>query len=340
MEKRDDSMIGVFVYGVRTTGVFCRPGCAARRPLRRNVEFFDTCDDAMSSGYRACQRCQPENSRAAGPAASSVVAVCRRLEQSDGNLDISVLASEVGYSERHLRRLFTRVIGVSIGTYQRSLRADHARRSLRAGDSVTSAIADSGFGSTRAFYEHGAARLGMPPARYRSGGLGEEIAFTTLQTPIGVVVAAQTSRGVCSVQLGHDVDALEAKLFAEFPHASLTRDDQALRELALVLAGAIRGETNAATLPIDVAGTAFQVRVWEALRAIPSGRTVTYSQVADAIGAPRAVRAVGSACGANHVALVIPCHRVIRGDGSLGGYRWGIETKRSLLDAETASLTK
>lgn len=337
VEGRDSRMVGVFVYAVSSTGIYCIPGCASRRALRRNVEFFATPDDAFDAGYRACRKCRPDQSHVHDPALGSIIALCRRLEEADYLIDVAAFAAESGYSERHLRRRFSEVIGVPITTYTRAQQAERARQSLRAKAPVTWAIFEAGYGSSRAFYEHGAPRLGMTPATYRAGGRGQRIAFTSLSTPIGIIVAASTARGVCSVRIGSDEAALEKELVAEFPNAVLERDDDALAGLATVLASAVRGEAEAALLPLDLEGTAFQVRVWESLRCIPIGDTLSYSQIADRIGSPRAVRAVGSACAANPAALVVPCHRVVRQDGSLGGYRWGLAAKRALLEAETAN---
>jgi AraC family transcriptional regulator of adaptative response/methylated-DNA-[protein]-cysteine methyltransferase len=334
VEEHDVTMVGVFVYAVSSTGVYCKPGCSSRRPLRRNVEFFATPGDAVGAGYRACRKCRPDQNDVLSPALASVVSLCRWLEEVVGDRNVAAFAAELGYSERHLRRRFSEVVGVPISSYLRALQAERARKALHARAPVTTAIYEAGYGSNRAFYEHGAPRLGMTPGKYRAGGRGERIAFTSLSTPIGVVVAASTVRGVCAVHIGPDEASLEASLVTEFPNATLERDDEGLAWLIGVLAGAVRGETNAAVLPLDLEGTAFQTRVWEALRAIPDGHTLSYSQVAVKIGAPGAVRAVGSACGANPAALVVPCHRVVRLDGSLGGYRWGIAVKQALLDAE------
>lgn len=333
MQDRDTGAAGLFVYAVRSTGVYCRPGCGARRALRANVEFFATPDDAIEAGYRACKRCRPDQARDVDPSVAAVIKVCRLLE-GGAEPDVSAVAGELGYSERHLRRLFSDVVGVPIGTYVRATRADRARAALRTGMPVTDAIFEAGYGSNRAFYEHGASRLGMTPGRYRDGARGERITFTSMITPIGVVVAASTAQGVCAVKVGPDETALTEELTGEFPLATIERDDDGLASVANVLADAVRGEGDPTTLPLDLAGTAFQIRVWEALRAIPSGETRTYSQVAASIGSPTAVRAVGSACASNPVALTVPCHRVVRQDGSLAGYRWGVETKRALLRAE------
>ena len=336
VESRDVSAAGVFVYAVSTTGVYCRPGCGSRRPLRRNVEYFATASDAARAGYRACRRCQPDESQVSDPALASVISLCRQLEEADTAVDVGAFAAQCGYSERHLRRRFSQVLGVPVASYARAQRAERVRRALHSKVPVTQAIYEAGYGSSRAFYEHGAFRLGMAPGTYRAGGSGERIGFTSLSTPIGMILAASTARGVCAVRIGSDEAALERELAAEFPNAVLERDDAGLAELVRVLADAVRGEAEAALLPLDLEGTAFQMRVWEALRGVPSGCTLTYSEVAARIGAPRAVRAVGSACAANPAALVVPCHRVIRRDGSLGGYRWGLEAKEALLEAEGA----
>lgn len=336
IETRDTQHSGVFLYAVRTTGVYCRPGCASRLPLRANVEFFVSPLEAEAAGYRSCRRCQPDTATVIDPSIRSVVALCRRLETSNDAIDVASFASEQGYSERHLRRRFAEAVGVSIGSYQRTVRANRVRAALKSGAGVLDAALEAGYGSNRAFYEHGAPRLGMAPGRYRDGARGEHIRYTSLESPVGVIIAARTNAGVCSVQLGDDETELVERLVAEFPHATIERDDEGLAEVASVLAGAIRGDRDPTVLPLDLEGTAFQIRVWEALRKIPSGRTYSYSQVAEQIGQARAVRAVASAIAANPAALVVPCHRVIRSDGSMGGYRWGVSTKEALLVNEAA----
>jgi AraC family transcriptional regulator of adaptative response/methylated-DNA-[protein]-cysteine methyltransferase len=333
VELRNANLAGSFVYAVRTTRVYCRPGCRSRRPLRRNVEYFTSAAEARSAGYRSCERCTPDTVVDVDPMTSAVITVCREIEGARGDVSVADVASHVGFSEGHLRRNFRRIIGVSLATYARECRAMHARETLRASSSVTDAVFDAGYKSVSTFYE-GAARLGMTPSRYRDGGRGALIRYTTLATPLGFVLAARSARGVCSVRVGDDEERLEKELAHEFSRATIERDDAGLGDVAIALAHAVRGEDGANELPLDLAGTAFQLRVWEVLRRIPSGETRTYSQVAAEIGAPRAVRAVGSACGANHVALIIPCHRVIRQDGSLGGYRWGLDVKEALLRAE------
>jgi AraC family transcriptional regulator of adaptative response/methylated-DNA-[protein]-cysteine methyltransferase len=335
VENRQDTMTGLFVYAVRTTGVYCRPGCGARLALRANVEFFATPAQAVASGYRACKRCRPEQDTTSDESRAAVIEVCRTLEESSALPDVAAMASRLGYSERHLRRRFSEIVGVSMGSYVRAQQAVRARAALRAGTSVTQSVIESGFGSNRAFYEHGATRLGMTPGRYRDAGRGERIGYTTIDTPVGIVLAASTNKGVCAVMVGSDEALLTKELSEEFKNATLERNDEALRDVATVLAASVKGEADSTRLPLDLEGTAFQIRVWETLRTIPAGQTRTYSQIAQLIGSPKAVRAVGTACGKNPVALTVPCHRVVRRDGSLGGYRWGLDVKEALLSVES-----
>jgi AraC family transcriptional regulator of adaptative response/methylated-DNA-[protein]-cysteine methyltransferase len=331
---RSATMTGCFVYAVTTTGIYCRPGCGARRPLRDHVHYFSTAHDAQLAGYRSCRRCRPDEVDIVDSMTNAVITTCREIERTHGECDVAVLAADLGYSEGHLRRSFRALVGVSLVSYSREHQLERVREALRDADSVTEAIFEAGYNSASAFYERGAPRLGMTPARYRDGARDEVIRYTTLETPVGVVLAASTARGICAIRLGHDEKSLVKGVFAEFPRASINRDDVGLRDVAVVLASAVRGDGGAGVLPLDLQGTAFQIRVWESLRAIPAGETRTYSDVAQQIGSPRAVRAVASACAANAVALAIPCHRVIRSDGSLGGYRWGLDVKEALLVAE------
>ncbi|HEY1825918.1 MAG TPA: bifunctional DNA-binding transcriptional regulator/O6-methylguanine-DNA methyltransferase Ada [Acidimicrobiales bacterium] len=333
VESRDATSSGVFLFAVRTTGVYCRPGCSSRRPLRKNVEYFVDADGASSAGYRACAKCRPDV-QVLDDATSAAVVACRRLDQSQGRATLACVASEVGFSEGHLRRVFRDRVGVTFAHYARERRAEGAREKLRSGASVTDGVFDAGYRSASTYYNSGASTLGMIPSRYRNGGGGELIRYTDIETPLGSVVVARTLRGVCWVQLGPAVDELVARLSKEYPAASIERDDEGLRSEARAVGSAVRGESDPLSLPLDVAGSAFQVRVWKALRDIPAGETRTYTEVASAIGSPRAVRAVASACAANRLAVVVPCHRVIRSDGSLGGYRWGLEAKEALLARE------
>ncbi|MGB8180521.1 MAG: bifunctional DNA-binding transcriptional regulator/O6-methylguanine-DNA methyltransferase Ada [Acidimicrobiales bacterium] len=334
--SRDATMAGCFVYAVTTTGIYCRPGCGARRPLPEHVHYFSTAHDAQRAGYRSCKRCRPDEVDVVDSMTKAVIATCREIERTHGECDVAVLAADVGYSEGHLRRSFRDLVGVSLAVYMREHQLERVRETLRDANSVTEAIFDAGYRSPSAFYERGAPRLGMTPAQYRDGARDEVVRFTTVETPVGVVLAASTERGICSIRVSHDEESLVRGVFDEFPRARVSRDDDGLREVAVVLARAVRGEGDTGVLPLDLQGTAFQIRVWESLRAIPRGETRTYSDVAQQIGSPRAVRAVASACAANAVALAIPCHRVVRRDGSLGGYRWGLDVKEALLRAEQA----
>lgn len=337
VSERDPSATGVFVYGVTTTRIYCRPSCSSRRPLRDHTVFFATPAEARENGFRACRRCQPDTPTVEDGSLAAVIAVCRHLENPRDDRSAAAVAAEFGYGERHFRRRFVETVGVPVGTYARAQRARRSREALRTGDSVARAIVESSYGSFSAFYESAATTLGMSPGRYLDGGGGERITYTSLVTPLGVVLVGCTARGVCAVHLGDDETVLEATLRTEFPRADIERDDEGLLEVATLLAGAAQGTRDAVRLPLDVAGTAFQVRVWHALRSIPRGETRTYSEVAAAIGAPSAFRAVASACAANGVALVIPCHRVVRRDGSPGGYRWGATTKVALLAIEATA---
>lgn len=339
LSARDASYAGLFFYAVSSTGVYCRAGCSSRTPLRRHVVFFATATDAAGAGFRACRRCRPDQAPTPDPTVAAVVALCRQLERCDGVVDVVSFARTVGYSERHLRRRFSALVGVGVSGYARALRADRVRAALAQGASVTTAIYEAGYASSRAFYEHGAPRLGMTASAFRSGGRGERIGFTTVRTTLGVVLAARTVRGVCAVRIGDDEGQLEKELAEEFPRATVVRDDEGLAEVVEILSDAVRGE-EFSPLPLDLAGTAFQRRVWQALLSILRGSTLSYSGVAERIGEPRAVRAVASACAANPAALFVPCHRVVRRDGSLGGYRWGLERKRALLDVESDARTR
>ena len=336
VQARDKEADGQFTYAVKTTGVFCRPSCPAKPAKRKNVTFFGTASDAAAAGYRPCRRCHPLAVIGRDAQQTSLMeAMAAYIVAHAGEvLPLARLADQAGMSPFHFQRSFTAVTGVSPKQFQAAERLRAFKGRLRDGKSVLSAIFDAGYGSTSRVYEQVAGGLGMTPSAYRDGGAGETIVHAVRDTALGLLMMAATERGVCSIQLGSDESVMTAALVEEVPHALIERDDESLEELAVVLAGAVRGEPGAMRLPLDVEGTAFQIRVWEALRSIPVGETLTYAQVAAAIGAPRAVRAVGSACGANAVALAVPCHRVVRSDGSLGGYRWGVEKKSALLRAE------
>ena len=327
---------GVFVYAVHSTGVFCRPSCPARRPLRRNVRFFATSDEALDAGYRPCRRCRPEAAKLAAPAATMVLRACRLLEGADGAPPLAGLARMVGWSPHHLHKVFRRCVGVTPRQYAHAVRLGRVKQSLGEGSGVTDAVYGAGYGSTRAFYEKASLRLGMEPSAYGSGAPGVEITYTLTDSCVGEVLVAATERGLCAVKVGPGEAVLVDNLRKEFPRSELRRRDDDLAEIAACVRALAEGRSVELDFPLDVRGTAFQARVWEALRQIPVGTTRSYTQVADSVGNPTAVRAVANACGANPVALVVPCHRVIRTDGSLGGYRWGIEVKAELLRKEAA----
>ncbi len=333
VQARERAKDDVFVYAVRTTGIYCRPSCTARRPRRENVVFFSTPAAAIAEGFRACRRCHPDQHRTEDPGTASVLAVCRRLEHPDEDHDPSRLAARVGWSKRHLQRRFADTVGVSMPAYRRAMQAERVRAALRSGATVTDAVFDAGYGSARAFYEHGAPRLGMNPAEYAASGRGHHIRYTVVDSVLGWILVAATDLGICAVRIGTDPDKLIGELAGEFSGARLDRADRELADIGAAVRALSEGVGDP-DLPIDVRGTAFQVQVWEALRRIPAGTTVSYRELAAVIGRPTAARAVASACAANPAALVVPCHRVVQADGSIGGYRWGRDTKVSLLAAE------
>jgi AraC family transcriptional regulator, regulatory protein of adaptative response / methylated-DNA-[protein]-cysteine methyltransferase len=336
VSTRDRSADGKFVFAVRTTGIFCRPSCPARRPNRENVEFHLSAEEALAAGYRACKRCNPEAAiRTLGE--KRVRDAAKYIDSHAGEtLSLDALATRVKLSPFHLQREFKRVFGLTPRAYQAALRLGRLKSELGKGGSVSRATYEAGFGSSRAAYETASKTMGMTPGEYRRGGAGKEIRFETASLPIGTILVAATKRGLCSVTIGDNAGALERDLRKTFPSALIVAargaDAQMKRWLEAVVGVATGRKGNA--IPLDVAGTAFQLKVWEALRHIPSGSTRSYSEVAAELGLNGASRAVGSACAHNPVALVVPCHRVLRADGELGGYRWGVERKKKLLEAE------
>jgi AraC family transcriptional regulator, regulatory protein of adaptative response / methylated-DNA-[protein]-cysteine methyltransferase len=330
---RDRRCDGCFVFAVRSTGIYCRPSCPARRPRRAQVRFFAGPQDAERAGFRPCRRCQPRDT--AAPEVELVRQVCRYIEDHPyGPVTLTALGTHVGVGPSHLQRLFKSIMGVTPRQYVEARRLERFKDQLREGDAVAGALYDAGYRSSSQLYTQAPARLGMTPTTYRKGGKGMDIMYTTTASPLGSLLVAATERGLCAVRFGESVADLEQALVREFPAATIRRDDAALRPWVDALVRYLDGRQSQLDLPLDVQATAFQSRVYEALRAIPYGSTRSYSQVARAIGQPTAVRAVAHACATNPVALVIPCHRVVRDDGSLGGYRWGVERKRSLLTQE------
>ena len=332
---KDSQFDGQFVFAVSSTKIYCRPSCPSRRPRRENVTFFDLPAAAEQAGFRACLRCEPRRARVVDSRVELVQRVCRFLDASQTeSVTLADLATHAGVSSFHLQRTFKRIMGISPRQYLAARRFGNFKTLVREGEPVTQALYDSGFNSSSRLYERAPSELGMTPATYGRGGRGININYTIVASPLGRLLVAVTERGVCAVRMG-DTDAeLEKDLRAEFPAATLERDDTALRAPVEKILDHLTNKEPQLDLPLDIRSTAFQRQVWEQLRAIPYGKTVSYGEVAKALGKPGAVRAVGRACATNPVALVIPCHRVVREDQSLGGYRWGLERKQKLIDHE------
>jgi AraC family transcriptional regulator of adaptative response/methylated-DNA-[protein]-cysteine methyltransferase len=325
--RRDRSWDGRVVGAVKTTGIYCKPSCPARRPRRENVEFFATGEEALAAGYRPCMRCKPDEVARDRQAIASAI---RLIEEAEEPLALEQLAAAVSYAPHHFQRLFKRDLGVSPAEYARGLRNRRAEVALKANGRVTDAVYDAGYSSPSGFYSDAKERLGMTPSAWRDGGRGETIRWTTFDSPLGELFIAATSKGICRLTF----EDSESSLRRLFPNAMIVKDEGGLREFVEGTLKTIEQPLAAPDLPIDVAGTAFQEAVWRELRKIPAGETRSYAEIAAAIGHPKAVRAVGTANGDNHVSVLIPCHRVIRSDGSLGGYGGGLERKKQLLAAE------
>ncbi len=325
-----------FVYAVRSTGVYCRPGCPSRRPRRENVMFFAVPDAAERAGFRPCRRCRPQGPRAASPQVEMIGRACRFLEQrADAPPTLAALGEELRASPFHLERTFKRILGITPRQYADALRLDRLKSSLRGDQDVTTSLYEAGYGSSRGLYERAPGQLGMTPATYRRGGRGMEIAYTTAHSPLGRLLVAGTVRGICAVSLGDSDESLEQGLKTEYPEAGIRQDNSRLRLWVTALVAHLCGTEPHLDLPLDVRATAFQWRVWQELRKVPYGETRSYAQIANSLGRPKAVRAVANACASNPAALVIPCHRIVRGTGEPGGYRWGVERKRMLLSRES-----
>jgi AraC family transcriptional regulator of adaptative response/methylated-DNA-[protein]-cysteine methyltransferase len=330
VEERDRAMDGIFVYGVRTTKIYCRPSCPSRVPNRENVAFFERPSQAEEAGYRACLRCRP--AAAKHPESALVESACRYIEAHvESGFDLASLARHMGYSAFHMQRMFKAVTGVTPRAYAQSLRVAALKHALRHETSVTGALYGAGYSSSSRVYETADAQLGMTPATYARGGAGVSIGYAIADSPLGRMLVAETGRGVCSIAFGDSDEELTRGLHAEFSAAEIR---PVTRRHVESLLKHLEGGTRALTLPLDIRATAFQRRVWQELQAIPYAETRSYAQIARQLGRPTASRAVARACAANPVALAIPCHRVVRGDGSPGGYRWGIERKRALLAKE------
>ncbi|HEX6163219.1 MAG TPA: bifunctional DNA-binding transcriptional regulator/O6-methylguanine-DNA methyltransferase Ada [Vicinamibacterales bacterium] len=335
LASRDAAADGTFVYGVTSTGVYCRPSCPSRRPRADRVRFFDTGTEARTAGFRACKRCRPDTVGLVQPGIDAVKRASAYLAaHADQTVTLDHLARVAAMSPHHLQRRFKKIVGLSPREFQSAVRAGKLRTSLRDGRDVTTAIYEAGYGSPSRVYEAAPTGKGMSLSNYRRGGAGMQITYSTVRSPIGLVLIASTENGVCSVKIGASEAALIAELNREFPAATIQVDSKARSEWTKAIARHLRGDAPSIDLPIDVRATAFQWKVWRALQRIPYGETRAYAEVAKSIGKPKAVRAVARACATNPVALVVPCHRVVPSAGGIGGYRWGKDRKARLLIAE------
>lgn len=334
---RDRSADGSFYYSVRSTGVYCRPSCAARLANPKNVRFHASPAEAEAEGFRPCKRCRPDQPPLEVQHAATVTRACRQIEAAETAPTLDQLAKAAGLSPHHFHRVFKAVTGLTPKAYATAHRGQRLREGLGGDATVTEAIYDAGFNASSRFYETSDALLGMTPTRYRAGGAGAQIHFAIGQCSLGAILVARSDKGVCAILMGDDPAALLTDLQDRFPKAALVGGDAGFEALVARVVGLVEAPNVGLDLPLDVRGTAFQQRVWQALRAIPSGQTASYADIAASIGAPKAVRAVAQACAANALAIAIPCHRVVRSDGALSGYRWGVERKRILLDREASA---
>lgn len=334
---RDASVDGTFFYAVTTTGVFCRPSCPARRPKRDNVRFYATAAAAEAAGYRPCKRCRPQQAGPNQEHAARIARACRILEIADPSPSLAALAAEIGLSPYHFHRVFTAATGVTPKAYATAHRRRRTQCALKSSRSITEAIYDAGFNSSSRFYEAAAKDLGMTPTQFKNGGAKATLRFAIGSCTLGAVLVAASDKGVAAILLGDDDGALHEELRARFPQATLVPADPSFAELLAQVIAAVETPSGAPRLPLDVRGTAFQQKVWAALTEIPAGSTQSYAELARRIGQPTATRAVAAACAANPLAVVIPCHRVVRSDGSLSGYRWGTARKRALQKRERSS---
>jgi AraC family transcriptional regulator, regulatory protein of adaptative response / methylated-DNA-[protein]-cysteine methyltransferase len=333
---RDPQADGTFYYSVETTGVYCRPSCAARLPRPEHVRFHATCQDAEQAGFRPCQRCQPHQAAPRAQQAATIAAACRDIEQAAAPPSLAHLAHQAGWSPSHFHRVFKAITGLTPKAYAAAHRAQRVRRTLGTCGTVTEAIYAAGYNSNGRFYATADEVLGMTPSNYRAGGARTAIRFAVGECSLGAILVAQSARGICAILLGEDPEALARELQDQFPQATLIGGDAAFEQLVATVVGFVEAPAVGLDLPLDIRGTAFQQRVWQALCEIPCGKTCTYSEIAAKLGRPNATRAVAGACAANTLAVAIPCHRVVRTDGSLSGYRWGVERKAKLLHAEGA----
>lgn len=335
--NRDTAFDGHFYYAVETTGIYCRPSCPAKRPKRNHVRFYDTIEDAEAFGFRACKRCNPGRPSLAAAQSAKIAQACRMIETAETPPSLAVLAAAVGLSPHHFHRIFKAALGVTPKAYAAAQRINRVRQGLRRTVSVTQALFDAGFNSSGRFYATSPETLGMSPRTYRDGGIDTEIRYATGTCSLGAILVAATKTGICAIFLGDGPEDLRAELRRQFPLADLLEGDPAFAHLTAKVIACVEDPAGPFDLPLDIKGTAFQLRVWEALKRIQPGTTASYAEIAEAIGEPKAVRAVANACAANKIAVAIPCHRVVRSDGSLSGYRWGGVRKRALLGKEKSA---
>lgn len=335
VKAKDARFDGAFVFGVKTTGVFCKPSCTSRPAKRENVEFFADITAAEACGFRACLRCKPTQAANADPVVERIVAACRELEEYPEAM-LDELAESAEMSAYHFHRKFKELIGISPKKYAEAIKMENFKEQIRSGSDVTTAMYEAGFGSSRGLYEKASEGLGMTPSTYKKGGAGMKINYMITDCELGKLLVARTPRGICSVTFGDKVADLRDGLSEEFPNAEITEDDQNLKTAVDAIIKYLAGENKRLVLPLDLQATAFQLQVWEFLKKIPYGETRSYRAIAEELGDKKKVRAVAQACAKNRVALVIPCHRVIASDGKLSGYRWGVERKKKLLAKEKA----
>jgi AraC family transcriptional regulator of adaptative response/methylated-DNA-[protein]-cysteine methyltransferase len=336
VQRRDRAADGQFYYSVRTTGVYCRPSCGARSALRANVRFHASSTDAEQAGFRPCRRCKPDQPPLAERHAAMVAQMCRLIDAADSEPDLASLAEASGLSRFHFHRVFKAQTGLTPKAYAAGVKQRRMQAGLAGQASVTDAIYAAGFNSSGRFYAQSSGALGMTPKAYKAGGSGAAIRFAVAECSLGAILVASTDKGICAILIGDDPDELARDLQDRFPKAELIGAEQEYEQVVAAVIGLVEAPEIGLALPLDVRGTAFQQRVWQALREIPAGQTVSYAELAERVGAPRGARAVAGACAANAIAVAIPCHRVVRNDGSISGYRWGVERKQALLEREGA----
>lgn len=332
VKNNDARFNGAFVYGVNSTKIYCKPSCSSKLPKRDNVRFFDSANEAEEKGFRSCLRCQPKSEKA-NPQIETIIRACELIENGE-NISLEELSAKLNLSQTHLQKIFKEIIGVSPKKYAEAKRLERFKSEVRKGNDVTSAMYEAGFGSSSRLYENVSEKIGMTPKTYAKKGKNMQINYTVVDCDLGKLLVAQTEKGICAVAFGDDAKTLTENLKTEYAKAEVTENNVDLKSYVEAILANLAGANKTLDLPLDLQATAFQMRVWELLRKIPYGETVSYQDVAEKLGNKNAVRAVATACASNRVALVIPCHRVVRSNGELSGYRWGIERKKAILEKE------